>query len=381
MAFDTTNYKQLPWIKSTGSQYVLTDIPFISPTKVEIDCEFHAVPTSYASLTSGAIHMGARTSTGGSTNVLLVPLQSTTATQGTMFGPAYASNWIMNNSSYRSTLGYAYSLNTRYKITSILDKRESSGGQGIYNIVDDGTTVTTKGPLNAFTSSYNVSNKTLAVFGIYDWNNSSATPGPSMTLYGLKRYGYNNGWVLTHEYVPALRRSDKVAGLYDVTNEVFKAGVGDFVYPSTQSIWVKANTPTITVSDLTDTEWNFGNSTVQLPSEMITYRINYESGGESWNFFDMRSARITFRYYTETPWVARAVDVYSSPTYSWRSNYRTIKITGGDDVTNADLISWLVANAESMNRWVKGTPYVKVNGTWKEGVAYVKVNGSWKEGK
>ena len=101
------------------------------------------------------------------------------------------------------------------------------------------------------------------------------------------------------------------------------------------------------VSDLTGTTWVFkqGGFTDEISITDATYNINFICN--SVNYSQIILAE-TYDYGTIS---YNTTDVYmyhyedASQTGWYETYYRTIEITGGTDVTNANLISWLEANA------------------------------------
>ena len=94
------------------------------------------------------------------------------------------------------------------------------------------------------------------------------------------------------------------------------------------------------VTDLTNTKWLLNDSPSFLSSG--SYSVNFISNLETFNDLSYT--------YASRPEFIRELYYNSIVKYSlgsgWvDSNYRTIEITGGTDVTNTNLISWLTANA------------------------------------
>ena len=95
------------------------------------------------------------------------------------------------------------------------------------------------------------------------------------------------------------------------------------------------------VSDLTNTTWEIKNWPTITTSTDNTYNINFTANNISYTAFRLRNnGDYNYIYYNTTK-------VFDSDLGSWGdyANYRTITITGGTDVTNATLITWLEANA------------------------------------
>lgn len=98
----------------------------------------------------------------------------------------------------------------------------------------------------------------------------------------------------------------------------------------------------MSVATLAGTTWIF-DSSISLPGGYTTYYLSYTSNSHTFNIFDIEGSEI---YYVDTsggePY---AVTVYANSAWS-STAYRTIEIIDGTDVTNANLIAWLEANAE-----------------------------------
>jgi len=89
----------------------------------------------------------------------------------------------------------------------------------------------------------------------------------------------------------------------------------------------------LAISDLTNTKWIL--SDTPNVNTGLGYSINFTSNNESFTTFTLYELKNRITYGT--------TQVYNS---SWSNQaYRTIEITGGIDVTNADLIAWLSSNA------------------------------------
>lgn len=104
------------------------------------------------------------------------------------------------------------------------------------------------------------------------------------------------------------------------------------------------------ITDLTGTTWHF-NDVLSLPSSAssnVYYSINYTAtlyGTE----MDFASLEYNASYLT---FVGNTLEVPYSSDNGWISAYpdRLIRITGGTDVTNSSLISWLESNATQVVR-------------------------------
>jgi hypothetical protein len=98
------------------------------------------------------------------------------------------------------------------------------------------------------------------------------------------------------------------------------------------------------ITDLTGTTWEF-NQTINTGSSstFITYALQFSSN--STNYTELarnpgKNAESALFYYVDSSKYDRVYDDGWSNTA-----YKTIHITSGTDVTNANLISWLEANA------------------------------------
>ena len=85
--------------------------------------------------------------------------------------------------------------------------------------------------------------------------------------------------------------------------------------------------------------WVF-NSTITMKPSLTAYAVDFTSSGYTFS-------SIGFYAWGQTNLLAYSGNyVYSSGSgWSGNGSYRTITITGGTDITNADFISWLQANA------------------------------------
>ncbi|MBO7735551.1 MAG: hypothetical protein J6S67_23500 [Methanobrevibacter sp.] len=98
----------------------------------------------------------------------------------------------------------------------------------------------------------------------------------------------------------------------------------------------------MTISDLTGTTWVFPDGTELSPGSNLNFAITFISNSENYTGIYSGSDP-EIMYYVQN---GSHVIVYDQWGNQWTNNaYRTIGITGGTDVTNATLISWLEANA------------------------------------
>lgn len=166
---------------------------------------------------------------------------------------------------------------------------------------------------------------------------------PEMFYNTLGVYSANNSegiyWWDAGEY-----KVIEITGGTDVTNATLIA-------------WLEANATQITISDLTNTTWLLNNS-FALPQNLdISYAINFTSNNNTFkNIYlddDYGEDNFMISYYTADN---QTIYVYDSFDGGWTNQaYRTIEITGGTDVTNATLISWLEAHATQQGGGSTGT--------------------------
>ena len=121
---------------------------------------------------------------------------------------------------------------------------------------------------------------------------------------------------------------------------------------------------TSSISDLTNTTWIINNSPdVQVTMSEEIYNISFNSNNTSFVKFgivydigsDTGDGPLNqgLNYYYDS---YSSDKVYNSRTNIWNNDaYKTIEITGGTDVTNATLISWLEANATNITPEPSGT--------------------------
>lgn len=99
------------------------------------------------------------------------------------------------------------------------------------------------------------------------------------------------------------------------------------------------------ISDLTGTTWVINNTINDFPGD--SFAINFTSNGNNYTHFNPTSEApgeliIWLLVYWDATFAGTTV--YNSGIWV-NDNYKTIEITGGTDVTNANLISWLQSNA------------------------------------
>lgn len=209
-------YRELEYIKSTGTQYIVTDIvPTFTDTAV-MDVE---PGSNYRVGDSGALFgvYSNNDTLGGSFSVLL---------DDTPWLAMYVGFIWDDYSSQLSSFGGQIPHATDRAVITLSRTRNSS----YVRKYDD------------YTLSWDISSlqivepaikQPLTILGAY-YSYESINPNPtnrlsSYTLYSFKMYDVNNA--LTHDLVPAERERDGAAGLYDrVTGKFYgNAGTGEFV--------------------------------------------------------------------------------------------------------------------------------------------------------
>ena len=198
-------YKRLSYIKSTGTQYIQTDIVPSYSDKVEMDVQFGSeVHTSYNSgLTIGYYD--------NDYGALTVAFDSSTSSGNTGTAIFYVgfkwysgigSNHIISN------------VDVTNRSTVTLQRGTSSWGASTCTVSE---TITASDPSTG-----------MPIFGCNVANNIRPFDKRDMSLYEFKLYDSNN--TLTHDLVP-VERFDGVLGLLDeVTNKFYtNAGSGDFI--------------------------------------------------------------------------------------------------------------------------------------------------------
>ena len=185
-----TEYTQLDYIQSTGTQYIDTGVQATQTTGFEID---FLTKNDFSTSTYGSI-FGARQA---SINKEL-QLSTYTSTSG------HTGVLRFNTSSNNAGLQY-----TNQRVTASLKN-------GVYTNNSGGTTNVS----GTFTSPCNIT-----VFALNQ--NGTVTQYGKMQLYSFKLY---DGNYLVRNFVPCKRKSDNKPGLYDLQNNVFytNQGTGEF---------------------------------------------------------------------------------------------------------------------------------------------------------
>lgn len=160
-------------------------------------------------------------------------------------------------------------------------------------------------------------------------------------------------------------------------NEAYKTIVitgGDDVTNEDLISWLE-NTGTLTapapsISDLTGTKWLINLTPVLSPlannesdpdfGEWASYI--FDITGTSYEDYEINSIELTADDVYGFAFGLSGMNVYEGDLGGWTygEGFRTIEITGGTDVTNADLIAWLEANATQV---VSATPSLNFGGS------------------
>ena len=227
-----------------------------------------------------------------------------------------------------------------------------------------------------------------AGYGQFSVNNnaSSTYVNPSGTAtYSQFNIGYSK---TGSEYANTIQVGESGIGNSYPISITFTGGT-DVTNPNLIS-WLEANgtlqggetdEPTDTITDLTGYTW-VGNNSFELSNMAGTsYDINFqdENGGQySWVEFVSIFFDPMYDYgirYNDTT-------VYQQSGGWMDTGNKTITITGGEDATNTDLISWLQENgtltAPAQPEQTDTKPiYKRVNGAWVKLTAFERVNGAW----
>lgn len=187
-------YQQVEYLESTGTQWIKTDIESRFSVTVESDIMFTASQDSYtfAFLDANGFRVGAN---------------------------GYWSNRIQIGyaSTYKDGNTNSLKLSTRYKYKSVIE----DGSQEVY--LDDELKAT-------FNMARNVDTLTGTHFGIFARcnNDTGASLFSKAKMYSLK---VSDAGVLLGDFIPCYRKSDSVAGMYDLVSGTFytNSGTGEFV--------------------------------------------------------------------------------------------------------------------------------------------------------
>ena len=89
--------------------------------------------------------------------------------------------------------------------------------------------------------------------------------------------------------------------------------------------------------DLTDAKWVGNDSPALLGSDTVSYSITFTSNSVTYNTITINNSAKTISY---TASGGTVTSVYSNSAWA-NTAYKTINITGGDDVSNSNLYYWL----------------------------------------
>lgn len=124
------------------------------------------------------------------------------------------------------------------------------------------------------------------------------------------------------------------------------------------------------ITNLTNTKWIFSEDLANVNYNAESYNINFVSNGEAFTLLDKQSYRGYIPLY---------YGVIAAFNGSWtNSNYRTIEITGGQDVENADLIA-LLETAAIQVKEISGFTETKTALKIYEDLTAAEYNGLTKE--
>ena len=191
MALPST-YRQLAYIQSTGTQYINLNVAPNSVGRIIID--FIPMLASTRQIVVGAW---------GGGSYVAYPLQLSV---NNIFAPNMTGVTISGSSK-------SYVVGTEY----------------LYDCNLNGGTITINGESYVTTSGYSNTSRSYFLFASNDVD-EGAYAKASVKLKSLKIY--NRSGTLVSDYIPALRISDNVVGLYDLTTNTFRtnSGSGTFLY-------------------------------------------------------------------------------------------------------------------------------------------------------
>lgn len=187
-------YQQVEYIESTGTQYIATD--YIPNNNTRTVCDFQIVTPSAT---------------------FIFGVRKTTSTLA----------WTLNQSSGSSPVWYTSYNNSGNTNLGKLDTQRHVIDKNKNEIYIDGVLKRT------FTEEDFTCEKPLSIFAC-NFNSVAGYGCSSIKLFSFKIYDND---VLVRDYIPCYRKSDNVAGLYDLVNETFleNAGSDSFIYG--QNIW------------------------------------------------------------------------------------------------------------------------------------------------
>ena len=210
-------------------------------------------------------------------------------------------------------------------------------------------------------------------FNLLVWQNSGEIPLPGVypgLNYGtapdmLYEYIYNSS---TNEWADETYRTISITGRPDATSTTlinwFKANAT--LVPIYELVPVKAfqkkeEWEELEITDLTGTAWQFNNVIDQWDSN-IYYDIDFTTYNDSYDevFCDAIEVQTSGALHNIIYWNSGTSITAYQQGDGWRYHYQGISITGGDDVTDNELISWLQQNAVLI-----GSPRSLNNTKWK----------------
>lgn len=264
-----------------------------------------------------------------------------------------------------------------------------TGGESNEELTDlTGTTWVFNKPINFVYNSYkvnfvaNISNYEVETLNFFEFG----TGTQKISYESIDYYMMSLPDLDSSEYILFGSTSDSFSKLFlnkmNTENFISVASIkflsGEDIKNTNFIAWLQENATLVEVeeveiTDLTGTTWELNddlNLSYQESLNPMTsqFNINFNSDEST---FD----KLNFGYFLNNlnnPFGAyylgsSQTNVYSKDGWS-NENYKTIKITGGTDATNADLIAWLQENATQVISFtIKGTTYYAEPGmTWEE---------------
>jgi hypothetical protein len=303
MALPNT-YKQLPYIESNGTQYIAPSIAGNVVGRVECALTFTAntrqiffgcwADSSYRS------YIIERTSSG---NFSASAGGMTFTAQNTIAMPVGQRNVI------------DYNLNSNY--------------------------VDVNGTRAYTTNGYPSTSRALYLFASNDSQASGGYAKTSCQLEYLKVY--NKSGTLTYDYIPALRLSDNVAGIYDLVNDTFRASSNSYAFSYPIEVSAEANpygSGTITGTGLYE---DGDNVTLEaIPSSNFEF-VDWELNG----YTKLDYIESSGTQYIDTGVVVGVNDIEVHATFKYTSFTSSGQVLFGASVSNR----WFFFNADGSTRW------------------------------
>ena len=230
VSFSQDGYSALSYIENKSDAYINTGYTHKTTTRVEMECEINSNTG-----TANAVLFGGRTAATNADNFTLFAHQENQLSfAGTFdFGPFNPN---------RKMGAAAGNVPTGEKVKITVSKAD---GVKIYTNGSNDPV----GTIAAITGTAGDGTKPLYIFDLNDNNNKKGWL-THMKLYRFKIY---EGETLVHDYVPRLRNTDRVAGLYDnVTNTFLQpAGTTSFEYAFEQNLTIIDDLASYTGTDAT----------------------------------------------------------------------------------------------------------------------------------